>query len=47
MVPSLVVQRKKLKSDVDSGDSGIGSGWKEGLFDGVLEGLEKIEKHPS
>ena len=43
VVPSLVVQRKKLKSDVDSGDSGVGSSWKEGLSNGVLDGLEKTD----
>lgn len=40
VVPSLVIQRKKSKSDVDGGAYGVGSNWKEGLVDGVLDALE-------
>ncbi|KAJ3536590.1 hypothetical protein NM688_g6816 [Phlebia brevispora] len=36
LVPSLVVQRKVTASDVDAGDSGVGSDWKDSLDDGIL-----------
>ncbi len=39
IVPSVVVQRKVSTSDVDAGDSGFGSSWKESLEDGVLSSL--------
>lgn len=35
-VPSLIVQRKVAESDIDSGNSGIGSLWREHLENGVL-----------
>lgn len=36
VVPSLVVQRKVSTSDIDQGNSGFGSSWKEILYNGVL-----------
>lgn len=36
IVPSLVVQRKITASDVDAGESGVGSVWKDSLDDGIL-----------
>ncbi|KAK7694147.1 hypothetical protein QCA50_001327 [Cerrena zonata] len=47
VVPSLVVQRKKLKSDVDAGQNGVGSNWKEHLFDGVMNTLEETSDESS
>jgi hypothetical protein len=36
VVPSLVVQRKILSSDIDPGDAGVGSLWRESLENGVF-----------
>ncbi|GJE98031.1 hypothetical protein PsYK624_142530 [Phanerochaete sordida] len=36
VVPSLVVQRKVLSSDIDPGESGVGSHWRESLREGVF-----------
>lgn len=36
VVPSLVVQRKVVASDIDPGASGVGSHWRESLRDGVF-----------
>lgn len=36
VVPSVVVQRKVTWSDVDGGETGLGSEWKETLADGIL-----------
>ncbi|KAI0697165.1 hypothetical protein BC835DRAFT_1270804 [Cytidiella melzeri] len=36
VVPSIVVQRKVLASDVDPGESGLGSMWRERLTNGVF-----------
>lgn len=36
IVPSIVVQRKVLSSDVDAGETGMGSAWREQLVNGVF-----------
>ncbi|KAI0762507.1 hypothetical protein C8Q74DRAFT_1318951 [Fomes fomentarius] len=36
VVPSVVVQHKLSRSDIDGGEKGLGSGWKEELVHGVL-----------
>ena len=36
LVPSVVVQRKVAPSDIDPGDAGVGSPWRESLQDGVF-----------
>ncbi|CCL98941.1 uncharacterized protein FIBRA_00948 [Fibroporia radiculosa] len=36
VVPSLVVQRKVVGSDIDGGGTGVGSTWREHLMNGVL-----------
>ncbi len=36
VVPSVVVQHKLSRSDIDGGEKGLGSGWKEELVYGVL-----------
>lgn len=36
VVPSVVVQRKVGRSDIDPGESGVGSHWRESLRDGVF-----------
>ena len=37
LVPSLVVQRKVDKSDIDGGEGGLGSTWKDCLNYGILD----------
>lgn len=36
IVPSIVVQRKIATSDVDAGERGLGSEWRDGLVHGVF-----------
>ena len=36
IVPSIAVQRKVTSSDIDPGESGLGSLWREDLLHGVL-----------
>ena len=36
VVPSIIVQRKIASSDVDAGERGMGSEWKERLVNGVF-----------
>ncbi|KAI1789156.1 hypothetical protein LXA43DRAFT_1022094 [Ganoderma leucocontextum] len=37
LVPSIVVQRKVDKSDIDGGEDGLGSKWKDHLKHGILD----------
>ena len=36
VVPSVVIQHKLSGSDIDGGENGLGSGWKEKLEHGIL-----------